>query len=54
MDADSNRKRLVAIAPVVRANAPHIRVHVAQNPATAVRGSRFVFAAIRPGGQGPR
>lgn len=51
---DTNRKRLAAIAPVVHTNASHIRVRVAQTPATAVRGCRFVFAAIRVGGQEAR
>lgn len=51
---DTNRKRLAAIAPVVRASAPRIQVRVAQRAATAVRGSRFVIGAIRVGGQEAR
>lgn len=51
---DTNRKRLGAIAPVVRASAPGIRIRVAQGAASAVRGSRFVFGAIRAGGQEAR
>lgn len=51
---DTNRKRLTAISPVVRASAPRIRVRVAQSAVTAMRGSRFVIAAIRAGGQEAR
>ena len=51
---DTNRRRLTASAPVVRESSPGIRVRVSQTPATAVRGSRFVFAAIRAGGQEAR
>lgn len=51
---DVNAKRLAAIGPVVRANAPGLRVRVSGDPARAVRGSRFVIAAIRVGGQEAR
>ena len=51
---DTNRERLAAIAPVVRAIAPAIRVRVTHDVAAAVRGCRFVIAAIRAGGQEAR
>ena len=51
---DSARQRLTAIAPVVEASAPGIRVRVGRTPATAIRGSRFVIGAIRAGGQEAR
>lgn len=51
---DSDRRRLTAIAPVVEAGAPGIRVRLSRTPAGAVLGSRFVFAAIRAGGQEAR
>ena len=51
---DPDRKRLAAIAPIVGARAPGIRIRVTRTSAAAVRGSRFVFAAIRAGGQEAR
>lgn len=51
---DTDPGRLAAIAPVVEASAPGIRVSVSRTPAAAVRGSRFVFASIRAGGQEAR
>ena len=51
---DTNRKRLAAIAQVVRAIAPRIRLRVTHDPGVAVRGCRFVIAAIRAGGQEAR
>ena len=51
---DTDRERLAAIAQVVEASAPGIRVRVSRTAASAVRGSRFVFAAIRAGGQEAR
>ena len=51
---DADPGRLAAIAPVVEASAPGIRVSVNRTPAAAVRGSRFVFASIRTGGQEAR
>lgn len=51
---DSDRERLAAIFPIVAASAPNIRVRVSRTAAAAVRGSRFVFAAIRAGGQQAR
>ncbi len=51
---DTDRERLGAIAPVVEASAPGVRVRVSGTAASAVRDSRFVFAAIRAGGQEAR
>ena len=51
---DKDPGRLAAIAPVVETSAPGIRVSVGRTPAAAVRGSRFVFASIRAGGQEAR
>ena len=51
---DKGPARLAAIAPVVEASAPGIRVSVSRTPDAAVRESRFVFAAIRAGGQEAR
>lgn len=51
---DTDRERLGAIAPVVEASAPGVRVRVGGTAASAVRDSRFVFAAIRAGGQEAR
>lgn len=51
---DKDPGRLAAIAPVVEASAPGVGVRVSRTPAAAVRGSRFVFASIRAGGQEAR
>ena len=51
---DVDRGRLRVIAPLAQALAPGLRVRVARSAPTAVRGARFVFAAIRAGGQEAR
>ena len=51
---DTNEARLAAVAPLVAASAPGVRVRARRTPAAAVRGCRFVFAAIRAGGQEAR
>lgn len=51
---DKDPGRLAAIAPVVEASAPGVRVSVSRTPAAAVSGSRFIFASIRVGGQEAR
>lgn len=51
---DTDRERLAAIAPIIEASAPGIRVGASRTAASAVRDSRFVFAAIRAGGQEAR
>ena len=51
---DTDRERLAAIAPIIEASAPGIRVRVSRTVASAIRDSRFVFTAIRAGGQEAR
>ena len=51
---DTDARRLAAIAPVARANAPGLVVRETTDAAEAARGSRFVIAAIRAGGQEAR
>ena len=51
---DTDRPRLERIAGVARAAAPKLAVTLSATAAEAVRGSRFVIAAIRSGGQAAR
>ena len=51
---DPDAARLAAIASAARALAPGLRIRETTAVSDAVRGSRFVIAAIRVGGQGAR
>ncbi len=51
---DPDPARLAAAAEVARALAPGLRIEQTGEAAEAIRGARFVIAAIRVGGQGAR
>ena len=51
---DPDRTRLAALARVARVSAPRLRIRETTVAAEAIRGSRFVIAGIRVGGQQAR